>query len=76
MREVEIKAVRSHYVEEQLRKHGPHDAFVENRIPCYVCGSPVNEDGMASLRRSGERLGFSCDAASCHNAAIKGMPSK
>ena len=67
LREIEIKAVHSHDVEVLLRKYGQYNAFVESRIPCYVCGGPVNEDNMASLRRSGEKLEFSCDAASCHN---------
>ena len=76
MKKTEIKAVHSHDVEELLRKYDQYDAFVENRILCYVCGKPINENNMASLRRSGEKLEFACEETSCYDEAIKGIASK
>ena len=72
----EIKAVHSHDVERLLKKYDQYEAFVENRITCYVCGRPVNADNMASLRRSGDKLEFACEDASCYGAVLKGMASK
>ena len=76
LKEIEIKAVHSHDVEELLRKYDQYDEFMENRITCYVCGKPVNEDNMSSLRRSGEKLEFACGETSCYDEAIKGISSK
>ena len=76
LKKTEIKAVHSHDVEELLKKYDQYDAFVENRIACYVCGRPINEDNMASLRRSGEKLEFACEDASCHDAVLRNMDLK
>lgn len=76
LKKAEIKAVHSHDVAELLKKYNQYEEFVENHILCYVCGAPITEDNMASLRRSGEKLEFTCEQTSCCDAAIRDMASK
>ena len=76
MKKTEIKAVHAHDVEEILRKYDQYDEFAENRMTCYVCGKLVNEDNMAGLRRSGNKLEFACEETACYGAILKSITGK
>lgn len=76
LKKTEIKAVHTHDVAELLRKYNQYDAFVENRMTCYVCDKPINEDNMAGLRRSGEKIEFVCGEAACYNSVLKSIVGK
>lgn len=76
MKKTEIKAVHAHDVAEILRKYDQYDAFMENRMMCYVCGKPVNEDNMAGLRRSGNKLEFACAEVACYSVILKSITGK
>lgn len=73
---IEIKAVHACDVAEILRKYGQYDAFVENRMMCYVCGKTVNEGNMAGLRRSGNGVEFACGEAACYGVVLKSVAGK
>lgn len=76
MKKTEIKAVHAHDVGEILRKYDQYDEFAQNRMTCYVCGKLVNEDNMAGLRRSGNKLEFACEETACYGAILKSVTGK
>lgn len=67
----ELKAILASDLTEILQKFSQYDDFVNNKIKCDVCQTPITTNNVGSIRLVNNNLLFTCNKSSCYNAIVE-----